>query len=88
MKSFGLFLCLFSRLRSESPLSASGQTDVDARGSSHSFRYSLDFPCMGYCIIINNKNFDRSTGNFNGPMVKMVFQTQTASGLHVRGTFD
>lgn len=48
--------------QSESPLSASGQTDVDARGSSHSFRYSLDFPCMGHCIIINNKNFDRSTG--------------------------
>lgn len=48
--------------QSESSLSASGQTHVDAKGSPHSFRYSLDFPCMGHCIIINNKNFDRSTG--------------------------
>ncbi|XP_018546419.1 LOW QUALITY PROTEIN: caspase-3-like [Lates calcarifer] len=36
--------------------------DVDAKPQSHSFRYSLDFPCIGQCIIINNKNFDKRTG--------------------------
>ncbi|CAL8330506.1 unnamed protein product [Merluccius merluccius] len=27
-----------------------------------SLRYSLDYPSMGRCVIINNKNFDRRTG--------------------------
>uniref|UniRef100_A0A0E9R646 Uncharacterized protein n=1 Tax=Anguilla anguilla TaxID=7936 RepID=A0A0E9R646_ANGAN len=35
---------------------------VDAKPQSHSFRYSLDYPSIGQCIIINNKNFDSSTG--------------------------
>ncbi|XP_017269567.1 caspase-3a [Kryptolebias marmoratus] len=40
----------------------SAPMDVDAKPPSHSFRYSLSFPSMGQCIIINNKNFDKSTG--------------------------
>ncbi|XP_068176794.1 caspase-3a [Antennarius striatus] len=47
---------------STSSLSASAAMDVDAKSSSHSFRYSLQFPSIGRCIIINNKNFDRRTG--------------------------
>uniref|UniRef100_A0A8C6SYK2 Caspase-3 n=1 Tax=Neogobius melanostomus TaxID=47308 RepID=A0A8C6SYK2_9GOBI len=35
---------------------------VDAKAASYSFRYSLDYPSIGQCIIINNKNFDRRTG--------------------------
>lgn len=35
---------------------------MDVERSAHSFRYSLNFPSMGQCIIINNKNFDRRTG--------------------------
>lgn len=35
---------------------------MDAKSAGYSFRYSLDFPDMGHCIIINNKNFDRRTG--------------------------
>ncbi|KAJ3615026.1 hypothetical protein NHX12_018594 [Muraenolepis orangiensis] len=35
---------------------------VDVDSSSRSFRYSLDYHCLGQCIIINNKNFDRRTG--------------------------
>ncbi|CAM9337614.1 unnamed protein product [Lampetra planeri] len=42
--------------------SGPGPMDVDARPHSRSFRYSLDFPSIGQCIIINNKNFDRRTG--------------------------
>lgn len=42
--------------------SASVSMDVDAKPNAHSFRYSLNFPSIGQCIIINNKNFDRRTG--------------------------
>ncbi|KAG1943715.1 caspase-3a [Pimephales promelas] len=35
---------------------------VDAKGQSHVFRYSLNYPNIGHCVIINNKNFDRMTG--------------------------
>ncbi|XP_031719126.1 caspase-3a [Anarrhichthys ocellatus] len=48
--------------QSELSLSASGSVDVDAKPTSHSFRYSLNFPSIGQCIVINNKNFDRRTG--------------------------
>ncbi|XP_037327196.2 caspase-3a [Pungitius pungitius] len=41
---------------------ASATEEVDAKPNAHSFRYSLSFPCIGQCIIINNKNFDRGTG--------------------------
>uniref|UniRef100_A0A8D3CPE4 Caspase-3 n=1 Tax=Scophthalmus maximus TaxID=52904 RepID=A0A8D3CPE4_SCOMX len=42
--------------------SSSVPMDVDAKSLAHSFRYSLGFPSIGQCIIINNKNFDRRTG--------------------------
>lgn len=42
--------------------SGCGPSEVDAKAASHSFRYSLDYPCIGQCIIINNKNFERRTG--------------------------
>lgn len=50
----------FSLPRSGS--SSSGKMTVDAKSARYSFRYSLDFPNLGHCIIINNKNFDRRTG--------------------------
>lgn len=37
--------------------------DVDAKPHSHSFRYSLRYPNIGQCIVINNKNFDQRTGD-------------------------
>lgn len=36
--------------------------EVDAKAQSNSFRYSLNYPSIGQCVIINNKNFDRRTG--------------------------
>ncbi|XP_029909300.1 caspase-3a [Myripristis murdjan] len=36
--------------------------EVDAKPNSTSFRYSLNYPSIGQCIVINNKNFDRRTG--------------------------
>ncbi|XP_034544015.1 caspase-3a [Notolabrus celidotus] len=47
---------------SEPPASVPGPMEVDAHPGSHSFRYSLKYPSIGQCIIINNKNFDRRTG--------------------------
>ncbi|RVE76044.1 hypothetical protein OJAV_G00004870 [Oryzias javanicus] len=41
---------------------APSRMDVDGKPRSHSFRYSLNFPSIGHCIIINNKNFYRRTG--------------------------
>ncbi|KAG7279549.1 hypothetical protein CRUP_034650 [Coryphaenoides rupestris] len=36
--------------------------DVDSNPGPRSFRYSLRYPSLGQCVIINNKNFDRRTG--------------------------
>ncbi|XP_062864588.1 caspase-3a isoform X2 [Trichomycterus rosablanca] len=35
---------------------------VDAKPRSRSHRYNLNLPCIGHCVIINNKNFQKSTG--------------------------
>lgn len=50
----------------------SGTTVQDSAPASHEssfgqceedvFRYRTDFPCVGLCLLINNKNFHRSTG--------------------------
>uniref|UniRef100_A0A3B4B557 Caspase-3 n=1 Tax=Periophthalmus magnuspinnatus TaxID=409849 RepID=A0A3B4B557_9GOBI len=37
-------------------------TKREADAAPHNFRYRLDYPSIGQCIIINNKNFDRGTG--------------------------
>ncbi|XP_071756633.1 caspase-3a [Centroberyx gerrardi] len=48
--------------QSEGSVSTPAAVEVDAKPNSHSFRYSLNYPSIGQCIIINNKNFDRKTG--------------------------
>lgn len=40
---------------SSSISSSSRAADVDP------YRYKMDYPCLGTCLVINNKNFDRST---------------------------
>lgn len=30
--------------------------------------YKMDYPEMGLCIIINNKNFHESTGTYHNPI--------------------
>lgn len=35
---------------------------VDAKTSAYNYRYSLSYNSIGHCIIINNKNFHKSTG--------------------------
>lgn len=38
-------------------------------GISLDVSYKMDYPEMGLCIIINNKNFDKNTGMYH----RMVF---------------
>ncbi|KAJ8335892.1 hypothetical protein SKAU_G00392340 [Synaphobranchus kaupii] len=63
-QSDGFFLKLNGSFlkRFEGASAGSQSTQVDAKPQSYSFRYSLDYPSIGQCVIINNKNFDRSTG--------------------------
>ncbi|KAF7647107.1 hypothetical protein LDENG_00177340 [Lucifuga dentata] len=58
-------LKIFSKRPPAASADAAEETDavpgskVDMRDSC---RYSMDFPSLGTCVIINNKNFDKSTG--------------------------
>uniref|UniRef100_A0A8C9SFG8 Caspase-3 n=2 Tax=Scleropages formosus TaxID=113540 RepID=A0A8C9SFG8_SCLFO len=44
------------------PSAPTGHKEVDANLREHFYRYNLDYPTMGMCLIINNKNFDKRTG--------------------------
>ncbi|XP_023686413.1 caspase-3a [Paramormyrops kingsleyae] len=48
------------RASSSSP--SPGCSQVDAKAEDHLYRYKLDYPSLGMCVIINNKNFDKKTG--------------------------
>ncbi|XP_034044333.1 caspase-3a [Thalassophryne amazonica] len=54
------FDCLDSKRSGGDGDGERSQAEVDS--SSHSFKYSLTYPSIGQCVIINNKNFDRRTG--------------------------
>ncbi|XP_043983247.1 caspase-3-like isoform X2 [Gambusia affinis] len=56
-------------LKSKAPAAADDDDDEKVKKSSGSgdtpsdiYRYRMDYPCMGICLIINNKNFHRTTG--------------------------
>ncbi|XP_015239372.1 PREDICTED: caspase-3-like [Cyprinodon variegatus] len=74
--------------QSAGSLSAAAPMEVDAKPHSHSFRYSMNFPSIGQCIVINNKNFDRNTGmnQRNGTDVDAgnVFKVFTKLGYTVK----
>lgn len=39
------------------------------------YSYRMDYPEMGQCVIINNKNFHKDTGNtFNFLFIFFIFQ--------------
>ncbi|XP_062380807.1 caspase-3-like [Sardina pilchardus] len=48
--------------RPEKPSGPRGESHVDAKPPSDAYRYKMNYPSIGQCIIINNKNFDRRTG--------------------------
>lgn len=47
--------------RSEN-LSGPTRTSQVAKPPADAYRYNMNYPSMGQCIIINNKNFDKKTG--------------------------
>ncbi|XP_071313156.1 caspase-3-like [Trachinotus anak] len=51
--------------------------------ASDPYRYKMDYPSIGACVIINNKNFHRSTGMSirNGTDVDAAFAAKTFSRL-------
>ncbi|XP_051514578.1 caspase-3b isoform X2 [Myxocyprinus asiaticus] len=46
----------------DSHLTDNGRDQADANTPSDSYQYNMKFPSLGQCVIINNKNFHRSTG--------------------------
>ncbi|XP_068570326.1 caspase-3-like [Cebidichthys violaceus] len=59
-------LPLFKRLNAKPKGSSGTAEETDSSPSSKTagsdpYRYKMDYPCMGTCLIINNKNFHSST---------------------------
>lgn len=62
-----LFLCV-TMCRGESKPTAEEMDSPPIRDKavgSDPFRYKMDYPCLGTCLIINNKNFHPSTRKKN-----------------------
>lgn len=67
-------VCLYVLRPSAAPTGSSKTTEeVDSLPSSRSsskaagsdpYRYKMDYPYIGTCLIINNKNFHRSTSKY------------------------
>uniref|UniRef100_A0AAY4B5T8 Caspase-3 n=1 Tax=Denticeps clupeoides TaxID=299321 RepID=A0AAY4B5T8_9TELE len=53
--------CIPSTSPPKKPPVVSGTSQVDAKASPGSHRYNVNYPSLGQCIIINNKNFERHT---------------------------
>ncbi|KAK5925523.1 hypothetical protein CgunFtcFv8_018039 [Champsocephalus gunnari] len=63
LKLFGKRLGAKPACSSETPSSETPEeTDSAPRSRSDPYRYKMDYPCIGTCLIINNKNFHPSTG--------------------------
>uniref|UniRef100_A0A669EPP7 Caspase-3 n=1 Tax=Oreochromis niloticus TaxID=8128 RepID=A0A669EPP7_ORENI len=56
-----LILCFFS-LSVVDLLVSSGSYEPYRPEASVSYRYKMDYPCIGTCLVINNKNFQPTTG--------------------------
>ncbi|XP_068596908.1 caspase-3-like [Brachionichthys hirsutus] len=55
-------LKIFTRKKDGLKRAAAAVDGSSSRAESDPFRYRMDYPCIGTCVIINNKNFHRSTG--------------------------
>uniref|UniRef100_A0AAY4B8N9 Caspase-3 n=1 Tax=Denticeps clupeoides TaxID=299321 RepID=A0AAY4B8N9_9TELE len=78
----------FSTSSPKKPPVVSGTSQVDAKASPGSHRYNVNYPSLGQCIIINNKNFERHTGmgerNGTDLDAESAMKTFTALGYKVR----
>ncbi|XP_054890575.1 caspase-3-like isoform X2 [Poeciliopsis prolifica] len=75
-------------LKSSSTAPAAADDDNSSGSPSDLFCYRMDYPCMGVCLIINNKNFHKNTGMScrNGTDVDAanVAKTFTKLGYKIR----
>ncbi|XP_059372752.1 caspase-3-like [Carassius carassius] len=65
-----------------------GVDQTDAKPHSDVFQYNMNYPSLGQCIVINNKNFQRNTGlgvrNGTDEDAKNVFQTFSNLGFKIK----
>ncbi|XP_028272340.1 caspase-3-like [Parambassis ranga] len=68
---------------SKNPAEETDSLPVSKQADSDPYRYKMDYPSIGSCLIINNKNFHRSTGmgSRNGTDVDAAAVVKTFSGL-------
>ncbi|KAK2890816.1 hypothetical protein Q8A67_013459 [Cirrhinus molitorella] len=48
--------------KESSCLTDAGVDQTDAKPQSHDYQYNMNYPSLGQCVIINNKNFHKKTG--------------------------
>ncbi|XP_067249466.1 caspase-3b [Chanodichthys erythropterus] len=69
-----------------------GVDHVDAKPRSDVFHYNMNYSSVGQCVVINNKNFHRSTGmgvrNGTDQDVKNVMETFSKLGFKVKISND
>ncbi|TRY89818.1 hypothetical protein DNTS_018566 [Danionella cerebrum] len=70
-----------------------GRVDqTDAKPESNAYQYNTNYPTLGQCIIINNKNFQRQTGmgvrNGTDEDVKNVLATFSKLGFKIKVNND
>ncbi|XP_012708892.2 caspase-3 [Fundulus heteroclitus] len=67
------------------------KVEENSDSKTPTYRYRMDYPCMGTCLIVNNKNFDRRTGmkSRSGTDVDAAAVNRTFSKLGYRArTFN
>ncbi|XP_061541676.1 caspase-3b isoform X2 [Phycodurus eques] len=79
---------LFSKRKNPSNAESKRAEETDSlpfskASACNPYHYKMDYPHMGLCLIINNKNFDSSTrmSTRNGTDVDAAFAMKTFSGL-------
>ncbi|XP_050984146.1 caspase-3b [Labeo rohita] len=69
-----------------------GVDQTDAKPRSDVFQYNMNYPIIGQCVIINNKNFDRRTGmgvrNGTDQDAKNVIETFSKLGFKIKISKD
>uniref|UniRef100_A0A673LH67 Caspase-3 n=1 Tax=Sinocyclocheilus rhinocerous TaxID=307959 RepID=A0A673LH67_9TELE len=73
-------------------LTDAGVDQTDAKPHSDVFQYNMNYPSLGQCVIINNKNFHRKTGmgvrNGTDQDAKNVIETFSNLGFTMKMSND
>ncbi|KTF76634.1 hypothetical protein cypCar_00048574, partial [Cyprinus carpio] len=78
--------------KEDSYLTDAGVDQTDAKPHSDVFQYNMNYPSLGQCVIINNKNFHRKTGmgvrNGTDQDAKNVMETFSNLGFKIKISND